>query len=113
MRGLQCFGQQLIPITRCPVELYAPAWSYMRVRALAAPAVLVIMVAQVQALCKLHLHLVVDFPECRTQKKRECCLQYGGLGRQIWVIWVTWDVPVLCTRQGHICANEGKCFVSA
>eukprot|EP00884_Botryococcus_braunii_P015819 jgi/Botrbrau1/2920/Bobra.0036s0053.2 len=43
---IKVFGQYLIPITKCPAELYAPAWSYMRVRAFAAPAVLIVMVAQ-------------------------------------------------------------------
>ena len=43
----QVWGPRLILATGCSPELLAPAWSYMRVRALAAPAVLVVMVAQV------------------------------------------------------------------
>lgn len=43
---LTIWGPQMIAMTGCPVELIAPAWTYLRIRALAAPSVLLLMVAQ-------------------------------------------------------------------
>lgn len=43
----QTWGVALITRTGCAAALVEPAWEYMRVRALAAPAALISMVAQV------------------------------------------------------------------
>ena len=36
----------MIAATGCAVEILGPAWEYLRIRAISAPAVLVLMVAQ-------------------------------------------------------------------
>ena len=46
---LQRWGLALIAKTGCAAALVPPAWEYTRIRALAAPAVLVSMVAQVMS----------------------------------------------------------------
>jgi hypothetical protein len=45
--GPQMHGPALIARTGCAAALVAPAWEYMRIRALAAPAVLLTMASQV------------------------------------------------------------------
>lgn len=45
---LQVGGANLVAMTRCSPELVAPATTYLRIRALSAPTVLLLMVAQVQ-----------------------------------------------------------------
>lgn len=45
---------QLVKLTGCAPELWAPALTYLRVRAIAAPANLVTMVAQSGGLCWGH-----------------------------------------------------------
>lgn len=44
---MQAFAEPLMRATGCAPELMAPALAYMRVRALAAPAVLLVMISQV------------------------------------------------------------------
>ena len=46
---LGLFGERLICLTGCAPNLVAPALTYLRVRMLAAPAVVITMVAQVRA----------------------------------------------------------------
>ena len=47
---LSLFGERLICLTGCAPNLVAPALTYLRVRMLAAPAVVITMVAQVRTL---------------------------------------------------------------
>ena len=46
---LGVFGERLICLTGCAPNLVAPALTYMRVRMLAAPAVVITMVAQARS----------------------------------------------------------------
>ena len=53
----QVWGPRLIAATGCAAELMAPAWSYLSVRALSAPSVLLLMVAQVSGLTSQIAHI--------------------------------------------------------